>query len=466
MSSVNSIVLKRPEIFWEPDSSTRVRDLDDSSHSFSCAYIPTCIVKLIASHCERYTLEQLKLTSKVFYKAALDYEALIIQKLFREIASSEGRDVDFPMASWDCAKIKKQLYDRERALFANQVVGKELAAIDFRHCQLTSIPRQTFELTLLSALNLQSNFLVSIPKEIGLLTNLKVLQLSANAIVRFPTEIELCKELQEIDLSENGLTRLPENISFCLSLKNLNIATNSLVDLAEISKLTTLKELRADGNCLESLSCWKHVKNSRLKEVNLDRNNLTSLEGIEGLLALESLSVRHNQLKRSSGVENANVKGLYIENNQLESLSVVKTFPHLIELHVSDNPIKSLEGIESCADLKIFYAKSIRPQGHSARMYGDVLNSIGECQKLKELYLMGNQLTAVPQGILLCKNLKTLNLACNELTSISEIRTMKTIKFLYANNNRLANCEESPSFSGLSGSKMGSETSPPRAEFF
>ena len=98
--------------------------------------------------------------------------------------------------------------------------------------------------------------------------------------------------------------------------------------------MNKLKELRLDRNQITSLD--KHlVSCASLRMLDLSYNKLTSLEGLSGLQCLEELRVT---------------------NNNLKSLRYLKGLPALIDLDVSYNQCKTLDGLEFVPTLQVLRA--------------------------------------------------------------------------------------------------------------
>lgn len=101
------------------------------------------------------------------------------------------------------------------------------------------------------------------------------------------------------------------------------------------------------------------ITNGRLKidntkiELNFNRKNLTSLDGIDNFPNLESLTCSYNNLKSLRGIEKLNnLKYLNCDNNNLTSLRGIEKLSNLKTVNCNDNNLTNiLDGIENLNNL-------------------------------------------------------------------------------------------------------------------
>ena len=121
---------------------------------------------------------------------------------------------------------------------------------------------------------------------------------------------------------------------YCTSLTHLLIQQNGITTIPHaFQSLKHLRELRLDGNGLESISNLQNC--SALRVVDLSFNNLSSLMGISGLQSLRELRAN---------------------NNKITSLKPLKALPSLVELQVSNNLLTSLDGVQQLQTVETIYA--------------------------------------------------------------------------------------------------------------
>ena len=103
-------------------------------------------------------------------------------------------------------------------------------------------------------LNLSGQGLREIPTDVFEYTNLTKLVLSRNAIKRIPKEIALLKKLEVLDLTYNELEGLPAPVFKLPRLRVLAVGHNRIKKFPSQLKGSSIKELIADHNQLETLS--------------------------------------------------------------------------------------------------------------------------------------------------------------------------------------------------------------------
>jgi len=147
---------------------------------------------------------------------------------------------------------------------------------------LTTLPKEIWNLTNLVELDLNDNNINNIPYEIGYLVNLKILDLDYNNINTIPAEICDIINLESLDISDNIITSIPSNIGNLINLANLDISYNNLDSLPEeICMLNNLDQLNLRHNNLTDLP--DSIVNLVLYDpevqvrLNVDYNKLCSL---------------------------------------------------------------------------------------------------------------------------------------------------------------------------------------------
>lgn len=93
---------------------------------------------------------------------------------------------------------------------------------------------------------------------------------------------------------------------------------------------------------------WENIKHITCK-----KSMITSLEGIENLINLETLDCSYNRLKSLKGIENL-TKLIYLEcnDNQLTSLKQINNLINLKYIFCDSNKLISLKGIENLSKLE------------------------------------------------------------------------------------------------------------------
>ncbi len=132
--------------------------------------------------------------------------------------------------------------------------ASQMEVVSLEQFELVRVPKQFFEMTHITQLNLSNNRLTQIPKEIGNLENLEYLYLDNNRITDLPPEIGNLQELDLLDLQNNCLTQIPKEIGRLTILRTLNISNNFLTTVPpELGDLHNLEFLHLENNCITEL---------------------------------------------------------------------------------------------------------------------------------------------------------------------------------------------------------------------
>jgi len=203
-----------------------------------------------------------------------------------------------------------------------------LEELNFSLLNLKTLPFEIGQLKKLKRLDLSYNDFETFPAEILSLQNLETLNLQYSNLTSIPKEIAQLKYLKELNLDFNHLTGFPINITNLVYLTTLSLKGDSITVLpSELKNLTKLEKL-------DMSSFWNYKgKNrpqnlviltelSKLKELNLELNNLTSLpEEFSQLTNLEVLMIKSNNFKEFPTVIDKipNLKTLIITTNEFDN---------------------------------------------------------------------------------------------------------------------------------------------------
>lgn len=197
-------------------------------------------------------------------------------------------------------------------LIPNQNISK----LDLSHKNLTSIPKEVFELKNLKKLNLSGNRLKNVPKEIERLTLLENLDISNNHISNFYAKICRLKKLRKLNLNNNSIRQIPRQIENLKYLYTLSIANNRIEKLPkEFSNLKELNQLNISKNPIEifpkeilGINSLKQVwvNNLSLKKFSVEDilDNLPNLKSIYCYGQIEnrvSIDETYKELSKTKG---------------------------------------------------------------------------------------------------------------------------------------------------------------------
>ena len=287
-----------------------------------------------------------------------------------------------------------------------------------------------------------------------------------NAIAR---SLGVSEQSLSKSLVETKLTRLQANdleirdlsgLEHAKNLESLVVRDNLIDDLTPIQNLTKLKNLDLSGNRLNNLSTLAPLKSTSLHILNLSRNRLLGLTGIESFRALAQLDVSSNALIDLEGV--GKLKGLvnlYAQGNQLgrveafvdrnrnkefdpgenfndesgngkrdtDPLVELQSLTSLSSLHLYDNRISTLDQLNNL------------PALHTLLLSGNLIESIMPLSRLESLKILalGNNRIHTLDGLGSLNKLERLNLSENQICDLRILRDLKNLTDLDLNTNLL-----------------------------
>ncbi|OJT12067.1 Septation initiation network scaffold protein cdc11 [Trametes pubescens] len=278
------------------------------------------------------------------------------------------------------------------------------------------------------------------------------------------------EELSSIDLSHRNLdstARLKEflprldslslltgvtSFSHLLNLENLDISHNQIDSLRQLECLRHLRELRADGNHIDSVDGLQKMdgliklslqaneireldlheyKWTRLEMLNLSQNRINDVGGLGSVPSLVALNLDNNSLGAlEPEVVMSRLRILRVSGNRLQTLNAAP-FPNLRTLYADNNSLGTIVKAYRLAKLENL---SLRNQNGR----GGLTVSIRDVRDVKRLYLSGNPLKP---GFLSepCYNLVYLELAaCRLITLPADFaQTVPNVRVLNLNYNFL-----------------------------
>ncbi|KAF4691957.1 hypothetical protein FOZ60_014444 [Perkinsus olseni] len=223
-------------------------------------------------------------------------------------------------------------------------------------------------------------------------------------------KVEEKGRVEEVDLSSNNITAFGfTRGTQWRSLIVLNLASCMLSELRGVDWPPQLKHLSVADNRLTRLGC---ALPKTLETFECQRNQLLSLEGVEGLRRLSRLDASHNALGSGTLGE------------------ALRSLPGLVVVDLGHNPIDGLEvrqlvHIRGLKELRVdgclLKSLSFVPKGNALSVLSVTANRLRSlkglpvCEHLVELYLASNRLSTVKGLAKVCPNVEVLQLADNRL---------------------------------------------------
>ncbi len=279
------------------------------------------------------------------------------------------------------------------------------------------------------------------------------------------------RDLTEKMVSEN-LVRLEANdlqirdlsgLEKARNLEYLVLRDNLIEDLEPLQKLSKLRKLDLAGNRLKNLSSLIPLSAVELRKTLLKYQS----EIIDPKLSdQEKASVALN-LSEASELLNSGDWALFelnLSRNRLLGLSGIENFKFLVHLDVSHNSLIDLEGVSKLRNLVNFYAhgnelgrveeyvdrnrnKQFDPgepftdQSGNGKRDTDPLIEIQGLPKLTDLHLYDNRLNQISSmGDL--PSMTTLLLSGNEISEVGSLKQFHNLRQLSLANNRINTFDE------------------------
>jgi Leucine-rich repeat (LRR) protein len=250
---------------------------------------------------------------------------------------------------------------------------------------------------------------------------------------------EFCPRLEELDVSDNDIGQLSGIPS---TLRTLKIPKNCLSNLTPWGHLANLQYLDVSGNDIETLDGFSSL--IHLRELKANDNQIRNIDGILDLNGLLSLKLSNNSVTAVDfeGSELTRLRDLDLSHNCLTSVRNVEWLPSLSTLDLSANQISRFDSPASLISLRALKLSGNRLDAFDAHAFPSV----------SLLYLDQNHLPAI-RGLEQCHNLEVLSL--REQTSPNEkdldfgleldLGLVKDVRKVFLSSNRLSSQSVCPS---------------------
>lgn len=200
---------------------------------------------------------------------------------------------------------------------------------------------------------------------------------------------------------------------------------------------------------------------TRLRDLDLSHNCLTSVRNVEWLPSLVTLDLSANQITRlESTASLISLRALRLSGNRLDSFDA-KNFSSVSLLYLDQNYLSTVMGLEHCYNLEVL---SVREQSPSSEESSFALNmDLGVVKEVRKLFLSSNKLSreclspsapllqlqlldvasctldALPHDFAASfPNIKVLNMNFNSLSELEPLVGMNCLSRLSMVSNRLS----------------------------
>lgn len=229
---------------------------------------------------------------------------------------------------------------------------------------------------------------------------LKHLDLSQNSIRELEDSISGLEDLRVLLLSDNLLKRLPPTLQRCQNLQEIDLHNNQLTELPDLT-LPALKRLRCSKNQLTTLPRGLSAC-EMLEMLDCKSNRLTSLPSLERLECLKVVDAMENRLTvfpelplvNSASGPGSGLEILNVSYNSISGLSPsLLLHDRLSDLLLQNNKLTALDAnMAEMASLKLLDA--------SNNSLTDVPYQLGYCVSLSQLLLDGNPIRTIRRALI------------------------------------------------------------------
>ncbi|UYP45805.1 hypothetical protein NEF87_002090 [Candidatus Lokiarchaeum ossiferum] len=273
------------------------------------------------------------------------------------------------------------------------------------------------------------------------LPNLEVLYISHNQLTSLQDSgIQQLKQLYVLDLSNNEIDMV-EGIAGIENLTQLDLSYNHIQSWSGIEHFLSLTTLNLAHNEFLDMQ-GSGLQN--LKSLDMTHNQIDTLAGLEHFQEIEYLILAENnmlQIDRTSGQIFTSIIGLDLSKNNLQDLLGLEQFPAVEDLNIADNQIESCVGIEVLPALnKVNLAGNLLTFLNGLQDLGDVQQQLirssetNSISGLQELILSRNQIMEITE-LEKFSMLAKIDLQENEITSIQGLGKLMNLDELYLEGN-------------------------------
>ena len=324
--------------------------------------------------------------------------------------------------------------------------AENLETLTLSDCNLTDLSLLTVVLPRVSLLDLSENQITDL-SGIEKLPNLKTLNLGGNHLddLSILKTADLSK-IEELYLQGNEIQSLSSlrasdgsraQETDLSSVKDLDLSDNPIEDMAGLERLSSLEILNMQNCGLQSLKIMEGVEGEmkNLTSLALTDNPITDLGGIGKFPNLETLNLYQGDMTTLASLKSLKnpekLRTLNVQYNQLVSLEGAGILTGLDTLMADGNEITNIKDVAAMKELTTLYLADNKITS---------VQGLGGQEKLAWIYMDANSLTSL-EGMGELPALETMDLSQNQLKRVQELAQMGTLEWLDLSQNLLTSAE-------------------------
>ena len=255
--------------------------------------------------------------------------------------------------------------------------------------------------------------------------------------------------VKNLSLQNIKLKNLDAILPFSISLKELSIERCELGNLELLNFFSGLSKLTLNYNPfpakhIEHLKFLKNLKCLELRGTNIDDTsvlqNLEHLEildisgtdhlfevsGLEKLHSLKHIELEFNQINSIEKISaHENLKSLNLRAGEIRHISGLEKFPNLTDLDMASNPITRIEGLDQ---LKLLKSLNI------STTWVTKIEGLEYLINLETLNLHNQDIERI-EALNSLVNLKRLNLSENKIRRVEQLENLINLEYILLERN-------------------------------
>ena len=204
------------------------------------------------------------------------------------------------------------------------------------------------------------------------------------------------KQLTTLDLSDCGLTEIPEEVGEMVWLERLSLDKNRISDVKPLEGLINLQYLWLDQNQISDIKPLEGLTD--LQGLWLYQNQISDIKPLEDLINLQSLWLLQNQIRDIKPLERLmKLQLLTLSQNQISDIKSLEGLINLKGLSLGQNQISDIKSLEPLIKLQILILDQNQLPSLSKIEF---LTDKSKFKKLVDLSLFGNPMNGIDEKIL------------------------------------------------------------------